>query len=112
MSGDPETRAPSGMRLLVRRGGEVYALEGISVESIEPRATVSEVPGSQLAMTLVRGQVVPVLRLGDLPGPLVVGCVRREVIALFGVEVIGLQSETDKVPLVLDIEQCLDSLTT
>lgn len=84
-------------RLLVRFDGKVCELAAIAIESIEPHSTISDVPGSVLGMALIRGQVVPVLQLSSDPGPLVVGCVRGEVIALSGLQVIGWVAEESAV---------------
>lgn len=89
-------------RLLVELDGKVCELTAIVIESIEPHSTISDVPGSPLGMTLIRGQVVPVLRLGPEPSPLVVGCVRGEIIALSGVQVIRWISEEFEAPAALD----------
>lgn len=99
-------------RLLVRWNDRVWALEGIAIESVEPFSTISEVPASALGMALVRGQVVPVLRLSMDVGPLVVGCVRNEIVALSGVQVIGLESERDskESAATLNVEDYLSTL--
>jgi hypothetical protein len=81
-------------------------IRGFEVESIEQSTTVSRVPGSPLAMALVRGQIVPVLMLGDAKGSLVVGRVRGEVVGIAGLEVVDLEfsdaSESNDASLQVD----------
>lgn len=74
-----------GPCVLVRYQGLFHVLVGMVVERVVQSATISEVPGSELSMTLVRGQVIPVLRLTNESTPLILGRVRDEVIALSGI---------------------------
>jgi hypothetical protein len=80
-------------RLRVRQQGRLTNLRGIEVESIEQSAIVSRVPGSRLGMALVHGQIIPVLRLGDEDGCLVVGRVQGEVFGVIGLHIVGLEPE-------------------
>jgi hypothetical protein len=81
------------LHLRVRQHGRLGSIRGIDVESIEQAATVSRVPGCQFGMALVRGQIIPVLRLGDVDGCLVVGRVRGEVLGIVGLDVVGFDLE-------------------
>ncbi|HEY5961005.1 MAG TPA: hypothetical protein VIV60_30825 [Polyangiaceae bacterium] len=85
------------LRLRVRHQGRVVSLRGIDVETIEPYAVVSRVPGSPFGMALVRGQIVPVSRLGDVNGCLIVGRVGREIIGIAGLDVVGFDLEENDV---------------
>lgn len=80
-------------RLRVRHRGRVANLRGIEVERVEQATTVSCVPGSPLGMALVRGQIIPVLRLGDEEGCLVVGHVQGELLGVIGLHIVGLVPE-------------------
>jgi hypothetical protein len=80
-------------RLRVRHRGRVASLSGIEVERVEQAAIVSRVPGSPLGMALVRGQIIPVLRLGDEEGCLVVGHVQGELLGVIGLHIVGLVPE-------------------
>lgn len=84
-------------RLRVRQQGRLANLRGIDVESVEHSVTVSQVPGSPLGMALVHGQIIPVLRLGDVNGCLVVGRVRGEVLGVVGLHIVGLDLEESPV---------------
>ena len=77
----------------VRHQGRLLNLRGIEVETIEQSTTVSAVPGSQLRMALVRGQIIPVLELGDDNGCLLVGRVRGDVLGIVGLHIVGLEPE-------------------
>lgn len=81
------------LRLRVRHAGRLTNICGIEVESIEQSAIVSTVPGSEFHMALVRGQILPVLKLGDADGCLVVGRVGAEVIGVSGLDIVGFVVE-------------------
>jgi hypothetical protein len=85
------------LSLRILEHGRVSTIRGIDIESIEQSATVSRVPGSQFGMALVRGQIIPVLRLGNAEGCLVVGRVRGEVVALGGVEIVGFDLDEEAI---------------
>ncbi len=87
----------TAFRLRVRQQGRLANLRGIDVERVEQSVTVSRVPGSPLGMALVRGQIIPVLRLGDADGCLVVGRVRGEVLGVVGLHIVGLEPEESPV---------------
>jgi hypothetical protein len=70
------------------RNGRLVSLRGIEVESIEPSAVISRVPGSPFGMALVRGQIVPVARAGEVNGCLVVGHVGDELMGIAGLDVV------------------------
>jgi hypothetical protein len=84
-------------RLRVRQLGRLASLRGIDVESVEHSVTISQVPGSRLGMALLHGQIIPVLRLGDVDGCLVVGRVRGEVLGVVGLHIVGLDPEESPV---------------
>ena len=79
----------TALRVRVRHQGRLARIRGMDVESIEHSATVSRVPGSPFGMALVRGQIIPVLKLGDVDGCLIVGRVRSEIVGIAGLEVAG-----------------------
>jgi hypothetical protein len=85
------------LTLRIRQHGRLATIRGIDIESIEQSATVSRVPGSQFGMALVRGQIIPVLRLGDAEGCLVVGRVRGEVVGLVGFDIVGFNLDEEAI---------------
>lgn len=81
------------LRLRVRQQGRLVSIRGIEIENIEPSTIVSVVPGSGFHMALVRGQIIPVLRLGAVDGCLVVGRVDSEIIGLTGLDIVDFALE-------------------
>lgn len=79
--------------LRVRLQEQLARLVGIDVESVEQSTTVSRVPGSRFDMALVRGQIIPVLRLGSAEGCIVVGRVRGEVFGIAGLDIVEFDWE-------------------
>jgi hypothetical protein len=83
------------LNLRVWQRGRPARLRGIDIHSIEQFATISRVPGSHFGMALVRGQIIPVLRLGDSERCLIVGRVRSEVLGIVGLEILGFDFKQD-----------------
>jgi hypothetical protein len=95
------------LSLRIREHGRVTTIRGIDIESIEQSATVSRVPGSHFGMALVRGQIIPVLKLGDAEGCLVVGRVRGEVVGIAGFDIVGFDLDDGAIA---EIELDVDAL--
>jgi hypothetical protein len=72
---------------IVRSEDQIWFISEDVIEQVVPRAVVSPIPGSPLLMTLVDGDVLPVLPLGRLDLPLLVCVVATERIALAGLQV-------------------------
>ncbi len=85
----------AGLVLRGKRG--LHFISAQVARGLVPRPEVSQLPGTELGMALVGGEVVPVLTLGESSGALVVCDVGGELIAFSGLnpEAAGFFEPTD-----------------